>query len=281
MSMILTGCAGGGASLAPVSPAATRPGNTYGQVSFVPVSPAATYPGNTYGQASVAPVSPAATHSGNTYSMNLFASSGVRNQGDDHSCTAAATMIMLNFIASKSSSKGDGFAWKPSVATGVQTQVMTYEWGHMTATRSAEQNGADENGWRNALNYFGWGSMTAGVYVVKAYDSYTSATAAAVKAMARTGKPVGYIALHGDHAEVLNGFSVTAADPATSDAFKIVNLFVTDSGLGYRNHEFSYSRFSAIFDRNLAPGSTQVDPITGTVGDDLWMGKWILIEPVS
>jgi hypothetical protein len=232
-------------------------------------------------QTAVTPASPAATRQSNTYSMNLFAATGVRNQGDNHSCTAAATMIMLNFVASKSSNKGDGFTWKSSVATGVQTQVMTYEWNHMTATRAAEQNGADANGWRNALNYFGWGSMSAGIYVVEAYNSYASATKAAVKAMARTGKPVGYLALHGDHAEVLNGFAVTAADPATSDDFKVINLFVTDSALGYRNHQFSYSRFSAVFDQNLAPGSTQVDPVSGTIGDNLWMGKWILIEPVS
>ena len=51
----------------------------------------------------------------------------------------------------------------------------------MTATRAAEQNGADANGWRNALNYFGWGSMSAGIYAVKAYDSYDSAVSAAVK----------------------------------------------------------------------------------------------------
>ena len=89
-----------------------------------------------------------------TYSRNLY-SSLVRYQNPDMtSCVAASTLIMLNEVAT-TGRKGDGFAWTPSVALGRQRTIM--RWARAHDTLEIGPGGTDPNGWRNALNQYGWG----------------------------------------------------------------------------------------------------------------------------
>ncbi len=88
-------------------------------------------------------------------SMNLFIASKFRFQDPDwRACTAASTLVMLNFIADNDSG-GDGFAWQSTTSLSIQDRILRWERRHDTLEGG---NGSDPHGWRNALNYFGWGS---------------------------------------------------------------------------------------------------------------------------
>ena len=60
---------------------------------------------------------------------------------------------MLNFIALRGSG-GEGFGWLPTLSATVRDQILAWERSHDTL---AGGRGSDPHGWRNALNYYGWG----------------------------------------------------------------------------------------------------------------------------
>ena len=77
------------------------------------------------------------------------------------------------------------------------------------------------HGWRNALNFFGWGSsaLQAGsrVYDDFSFTSYRSAMKAAVRAMISTRKPVAMAAWAGRHAVMITGYYDLKGDPFAKD----------------------------------------------------------------
>jgi len=77
--------------------------------------------------------------------------------------------------------------------------------------------GSDPHGWRNALNYYGWGSGTlvAGtrVYDDVAFSSYDGAMRATLRALIATGKPVGVLGWRGGHAQMISGYYGLVGDP--------------------------------------------------------------------
>jgi hypothetical protein len=84
-----------------------------------------------------------------------------------------------------------------------QESSLAFERDNMTMLTSSA--GTDPHGWRNAFNYFGWGSLDADVYRDAAYSSFDAAAKVAVSAIATTHKPVGILARAGGHAQRVIG----------------------------------------------------------------------------
>ena len=220
-----------------------------------------------------------------TWSLDLYSSRAERWQDPDYAaCTAASTESMLNTIAYDGSASA--FVWAPTTSYSTQESILAYERAHMTMLPSSA--GSDPHGWRNALNYYGWGSINAGVYRDASYGSFDAAARAAVSAMARTSKPVGILAHAGGHAEFVTGYVVTGADPRTgSMAFSIISVDLTDPlrSDGRRDTSITLAqwrsggtwvRFSAYKETD----SPYTDPIDGRVGRSEWYGNWVILEPV-
>lgn len=169
--------------------------------------------------------------------LNLYRPRGFRYQDPNwHACTATAAQDMLNFIALVGSG-GDGFRWRLTVSSIVRDTLLRFERHHDTIV--AKARGSDPHGWRNALNYYGWGAGTvlAGsmVYEDQAFTSYASAMRSAVRQMVLTGKPVGMLGWAGSHALVITGYYGLRGDPlrrnadgSWSDAFSVAGFYVTD-----------------------------------------------------
>ena len=242
-----------------------------------------------------------------THARNLFVAKGFVYQDPYYTaCTAAAVMHMLNTIAYRGTG-GYGFRWKPFTVKKSSnpdqlrdmTSILAFERRNDTLRSSSA--GSDAHGWRNALNYYGWGSsaMTnASIrpYEDRAYSSYRSAMKAAVRAIARLGMPVGVLAWAGGHAQVLTGYVVTGADPRTSSDFTIQWLYLSDplksSSIVNRKTSYGAMKDGALkwrFQWYRETDSPYDDPYTaGTMrssvksssGPSEWYHKWVLLLPV-
>jgi hypothetical protein len=221
-----------------------------------------------------------------THTFDMYDRRAVRwQQPDNTACTAASTLSVLNTIFYARSDPS--LVWHPSTSLATQESILTYERAHMTtSTLSA---GSDPHGWRNALNYYGWGSINAGVYSDAAYGSFGDATKAAVLALAQTHKPVGILAEYGAHAEFITGYKVTGADPATGSLdFTIVGVYLTDPWRsdGHRDAWISYSRWqTGLLRVRFGPyeqvDSHRRDKLDGRVGEKEWLNKWVIVKPVK
>jgi hypothetical protein len=231
------------------------------------------------------------------WTSNMYDASLARLQNPDwQACTAAATESMLNMIAMTSSAdtpppRGSSLplvsmTWHVTTSYEAQEAILGFERDNMTMYWGAP--GTDPHGWRNALNYYGWGSMSAGVYVDSAFDSFDAAAHQAVHSIARTGKPVGILAWYGGHAQYVTGYQVVGEDPRVSDDFKIVGVYLSDpfeaddapnvflSYDAWQNGSI-YLRFVRYYQDN----SPFQDPIDGQVGYREWWGKWVIIDAVK
>ncbi len=161
------------------------------------------------------------------YSKNLYGGL-IRYQDPDRTaCVATAAMTMLNEIAAAGTG-GDGFRWTPSRSYSVQESMFRWTRRHDTLEPGV---GSDANGWRNALNQYGWADYAdpdTRVYQVFAFRTYNAAVKAAVQAVARFKRPVGILGWAGGHAQVLNGYTVFGQDPATSTSFTVRYVYLTD-----------------------------------------------------
>ena len=230
------------------------------------------------------------------WSINLYDRAVVRYQNPDwEACTAAASASMLNLIALSSTAdlpppRGGtlpttSFLWQVDTSFDEVESILSYERQNMTMYRSSA--GTDPHGWRNALNYFGWGSMSAGVYVDSAYTSFAAAARQTVHSLATTGKPVGILGWFGRHAQYITGYTVQGEDPRVSDSYTILGVFMTDplEADDILNVYVSYStwqsgplyiRFSPYWQND----SPYTDPIDGQVGNWEWHGKWVIIDAI-
>jgi methylmalonyl-CoA mutase cobalamin-binding subunit len=232
-----------------------------------------------------------------TWSMNLFDPSVVRFQNPDpRACTAAATESMLNLISLASyddplpprgsSLPRISFRWRIDSSYDTQENILEYERENMTMVWSSP--GSDPHGWRNALNYYGWGSMDADVYVDSAFSSFDEAARAVVQSIARNNKPAGILGWAGGHAQYVTGYSVVGDDPRVSDNYTILGVFLTDPlEADWTTNVFipydtwqggpGYIRFWQYWQ----PESPYQDPIDGQVGYYEWWGKWVIIDAVK
>ncbi len=221
-----------------------------------------------------------------TWTFNLYDPRAERWQDPDlTACTAASAQSMLNTIAYTGSDPT--LLWQPNNSYAKQESILGYERAHMTMRKSSP--GSDPHGWRNALNYFGWGSIDAGVYRDSAYSNLGQAAVAVVLAIAKYHKPVGVFSQGGAHSEFITGYRVVGDDPSTGSAsFRIVGVYLTDPWrvARYRNAFIPYSRWRWGFNwLRYTPywqaDSPYRDPIDGHIGKSEWYGKWITIEPVK
>jgi hypothetical protein len=221
-----------------------------------------------------------------TWTFDLYDPRAVRWQDPDlTACTAASAQSMLNTIAYTGSDPS--LIWQPTVSFAVQESILRYERAHMTMRKKSP--GSDPHGWRNALNFYGWGSTGAGVYRDSAYSSVGEAEKAVVAAIARYHKPVGVVTQGGAHAEFITGYRVVGDDPSTgSSSFRIVGVYLTDPWRTARYRDtyitqarwlwgFTWLRFAPYWQTD----STARDPIDGQIGRREWYGKWVIVEPVK
>lgn len=227
-----------------------------------------------------------AAASSNTWTADVYNGSGVRWQDPDyHACAATSTLMMLNFT--KASSPGaTGLVWHATTSYDVQENIKAYSRSHMTMVVKGT-GGTDPVGWRNALNYYGWGSVNAGVYKIETTGTFLNAAKASVEALARTGKPVAIAGWAGGHAQIMNGYKVTGGDPKQTTDFTIQGVYITDPlhSDGYRDAYVSLATWQSgnlqvRFQAYRQTDSPYRDPITGTIGRNVWYGKWVIIAPV-
>jgi PKD domain-containing protein len=224
-----------------------------------------------------------------TYSANLY-SSLVRYQNPDlTACVGAATLIMLNQVATEGS-PGDDFRWVPSTELSRQRSII--RWARAHDTLEPGPGGTDPNGWRNALNQYGWddyqdpATMT---YQVFTYTSYTTAVKNAVMALARYHKPVGILAWAGGHAQVLNGYSVFGQNPKNSGDFTVKYVYLTDplKRDGLRNARISFTNLihgplKYRLRKYVQRDSPYDDPYTPGLlaAHKGWYGRYVIVAPV-
>ena len=230
--------------------------------------------------------------------MNLFVAAQFRYQNPNYAaCTATSVRSMLNFISVRGTG-GEGFAWTPTVLGGMRDRILAWERSHDTMTAGS---GTDPHGWRNALNYFGWGpgALLAGsrVYDDASFPTYAGAMKAAVRAMIATGKPVGMLGWRGHHAQMITGYYGLVGNPFARNAagryantFSVAGFFVTDplrestavnrtrSYTGLRttmNYRVRYQRF-------YQTDSRLDDPYTPgyQASKNEWYGRYVLILPI-
>jgi hypothetical protein len=222
--------------------------------------------------------------------MNLYARTLVRYQNPDRTaCTAAATLVMLNFIA-HSETGGAGFVWQPTTSYATQERILAWERGHDTLEHGAP--GSDAHGWRNALNNFGWNNYTnaSGMhYEDFSYGSYDAAIRAAIHSVAAYGKPVGILGWGGGHAQILTGYEVSGADPARSNDYSVVAIYLTDPLASNKliNARISYRSFRTgplvyrfrTYVWQDSPYDDSYD--AGSIASyKEWFGKWVIVAPV-
>jgi hypothetical protein len=220
-----------------------------------------------------------------TWYFDIFDARAPRYQEPDKTaCTAASTVSMLNTIAYNG--WDPSLVWQPDTSYRTQERVLAFERDHMTMVRS--HPGSDPHGWRNALNYYGWGSLAAGVYRDSAYSSQSRAEKAAISALARYRKPVGILSQYGAHAQFITGYRVVGHDPASGSLdFTVLGVYLTDpwrSGR-YRDEYVTYARWQwgfgwLRFNEYRQTDSPYRDPIDGRIGRAEWYGKWVIVEPV-
>jgi hypothetical protein len=220
------------------------------------------------------------------WALDVYDARADRWQDPDYTaCTAASTESVLNTIALDG--PPSSFVWQPTTSYSTQESILAFEREHMTMLTSSA--GTDPHGWRNALNYYGWGSMYAGVYRDSAYSSFDAAAKAAVSAIAMYHKPVGILARAGSHAQVVTGYEVVGADPSTGSLdFTIVGVALTDPlrTVGYRDTWIAIADWRSggslvRFSQYMEHDSPYQDPIDGQIGDHEWDGLWVIIDPVK
>jgi hypothetical protein len=230
--------------------------------------------------------------------MNLFVRAQFAFQNPNWAaCTATSARTMLNLIAVRRTG-GIGFGWKPTTWGSVRDRILTWERSNDTMPGGY---GSDPHGWRNALNYFGWGptALTAGsrVYDDRAYPSYAGAMKAAVRAMIATGKPVGLLGWRGAHAQMVTGYYGLVGNPFKRDAFgryantfTVRGFYMTDplrsSNAVNRSMTYTALRYTLNyhwrFQRYYETDSTFDDPYTpGYLPSKTeWYGHYVLILPI-
>jgi hypothetical protein len=230
--------------------------------------------------------------------MNLFVASQFRFQDPNWAaCTSTSARTMLNLIAVRSTG-GVGFRWHPTNWNSVRDSMLAWERTHDTLVGGY---GSDPHGWRNALNYYGWGAaaMLAGsrVYDDFSYGTFDNAIKDAVRALAKTGKPVGVLGWRGAHAQMITGYYGLVGDPFAKDAtghwrnsFTIAGFYLTDPlratnwvNRGIAPYWLRYTaNYRIRFQRFYETDSRYDDPYTPgyRVSRDEWYGRYVLVLPI-
>lgn len=232
-----------------------------------------------------------------TWIYNVYDSAAVRWQDPDMTaCTAASALIMLNMAtywpdysphAGGHTTPLAPTGWKIDTSYDRMETLLAYQ--RKTGTMLLSWPGADAHGWRNSLNYYGWGNMKADVYRDMAFGSFAAAATATVMAVALYRKPVGILGWAGDHAQIVTGYKVYGDDPRIgATGFTILGVYLTDplKKDGYRNSYISLATWKSggrtiRFTPYTMTNSPYKDPIDGQLANSEWDGKWVIVAPVA
>ena len=218
--------------------------------------------------------------------MNLYREGAFIRQQTNYWCVSASVQIMINMIKT---------ADPVDVTKETQKAISKIAWGNVAykeydgVTFKQSRYGSDPQGWVAALEKFGGGD-----YEWVNSKSFNAAVKSAVKAMAVTGRPVGLVVMGGKHAWVLNGF-VARADPAKTNEFEVLELYVTapgyglisyDSGIPY-NTKLSLEQFKNFLTRYgkhsyLKPYTEGEKTLyEKNYYNSIWTGFYVTIQPVQ
>ena len=241
-----------------------------------------------------------------TWSRNLYNASAFLYQNPySTACVPASTMIMLNLI-SLAGTGGQGFTWRTYRTKNNTTNpadqrdmVSIFGWERAHDTLPTTARGTDPHGWRNGLDFYGWGSYqdrSKRVYEDLRFGTFDNAVKAAVRAIARYRMPVGILAWAGRHAQVMHGYTVVGADPRVSDNFTVVSVVLSDPlssdqlvnkritmanlRTGLLKYRFRrYAEIDSRYDDPYSPGilASSISPLKGP---SEWYGRWLIVAPV-
>jgi hypothetical protein len=230
--------------------------------------------------------------------LDLFRAEGFRYQDPNLSaCTAASALVMLNFIALNGTG-GSAFRWTPRWGSAAVDSILAWERSHDTL---AGGTGSDPHGWRNALNYYGWGTTAlwsgARVYEDLAFSSYDRAIKTAIRQLIHHRKPVGIVAWQGRHAQMITGYAGLVGNPFARDAagrytnaFSVTAVYLSDPlrADGFVDALIPYETLRSSSNSRLRflpyreTDSPYDDPYTkGWVpAREEWYGRWVIVAPI-
>ena len=282
----------------PAAPAAPRPPGAESRTSASTTTATRTSIATDSSTASLTSSAVAGTPPPPPEKLNLYVASGFRYQDPNpYACTSTSVMDMLNFIALKGTG-GSGFRWSVSLSGAKRDSILAWERVNDTLKGG---DGSDPHGWRNALNYYGWGSgaLQEGkrVYDDRSYSSYATAVKTAVRQLIRTRKPVGILARRGQHAQMMTGYYGLSGDPfkkladgSWANDFTVGGFYISDPlrSSEILNKAVSYATFRDTtnlklrLQRYYETDSPYDDPYTaGTrASKDEWYGLFVLILPI-
>ena len=191
---------------------------------------------------------------GNGFARDVYFAAGYERQIDSRTCTAAATAMMMNFIARRDLNLG-------------QMYILQYEQPR-DALANSVQRGSDPLGWSRAATYFSSRTGKPTIYLWEAYGSARSALRRAARQIALTSKPVGLLVAHGSHAMVMTGFTASA-NPAKADSFTLYSIWASDP----------YGSAHRAYDARATPLNTYLQTDATTWYDAQWYGRYIVIVP--
>jgi hypothetical protein len=244
-----------------------------------------------------ATLAPTPTPTPSTWIYNVYNAKAVRWQDPDTSaCVAASALMMLNMVAlwrdfealeGQPNPRPQLSGWAPDVSYAKMQELLAYQ--RETGTMNLRDPGSDAHGWRNSLNYYGWGGMEADVYRDLTFTSFEDAARATVLRLAVYRKPVGILGWAGNHAQIITGYEVVGDDPRTGRAdFEILGVYLTDplKADGYRNHYISLATWKGgpktiRFIPYKMTNSPYRDPVDGQIANEEWHGKWVIVAPVA
>ena len=149
-----------------------------------------------------------------TGAYNLYRSGVFSTQRRSSWCVAASIQMMKNVVLGQSD---QSFANQQTYMRSARSLDM------YTAGDGAK--GSDPEGWAATLRVHGAGTN----YRVVEKGTFRGAVRAAVRALRKTGKPVGLLVGHGSHAWVMTGFRATAGPGASTNAFEVTHVYVMGS----------------------------------------------------
>jgi hypothetical protein len=232
-----------------------------------------------------------------TWTYNVYNAKAVRWQDPDTSaCVAASALMMLSMVTlwrdytaaeGQPNPRPQLNGWRPDVSYAKMEELLAYQ--RKTGTMDLRDPGSDAHGWRNSLNYYGWGDMEAGVYRDMTFTSFEDAARATVLTLATYRKPVGILGWAGDHAQIVSGYKVLGDDPRTGlTEFTILGVYLTDplKADGYRNYYVPLATWKSgpktiRFTPYKMTNSPNRDPIDGMIANDEWYNKWVIVAPVA
>lgn len=188
------------------------------------------------------------------YARDVYFAAGYQRQVDSRTCTAAATAMMMNFIARRDLNLG-------------QLAILAYEQPR-DALQNATQRGSDPLGWSRAATHYSSRTGRPTTYAWEAFGSARSALRRAARQIAISGKPVGILVAHGRHAMVMTGFAASG-DPSRRESFTLYSIWLSDPyGAAHRAYPATASPLDTYLQTDATPWY-----------DAAWYGRFIVIVP--